>query len=104
LVSCQLPDYLLLLSFAGLGGPLAPFELMLQFGPKRLLPRHHCLRFHNGKSRPSRQDPYFLTPDSGRRTLSLQKSPDLYAIVRQQTRIGLMKSAEKIIKLIHQTA
>lgn len=64
LVPGQLPDYLALLALAGLGSPLTPFELTLQFGPKRLLPRHHCLRFHNSKSGLSRQDPYFLTPDS----------------------------------------
>jgi len=57
LVPGQLLDYLLPLAFAGQGGLLTPFELTLQLGPKRLLPRHHCLRFHDSKSGPRRQDP-----------------------------------------------
>ena len=57
LVPSQLPDYLLLLAFTGLDSPPAPFELALQFGPKRLLPCHHYLRFHNSKSGLHRQDP-----------------------------------------------
>jgi hypothetical protein len=78
LVSGQLPDYLLLLTFAGPGVPLTPFELTLQLGPKRLLSRHHCLRFHNSKSGLSRQD-LFLTPGSGAARVAF-RSYNLYAL------------------------